>query len=86
MGNMSSAQRANVIKGLTPGSTLHMDGHVMLYLGSSNEISYAIHSLGSHYTGGTRHSVMKVVVSDLNLQKSNGNTYLDELTTCVTFR
>jgi hypothetical protein len=29
---------------------------------------------------------MKVVVSDLNLQKSNGNTYLDELTTCVTFR
>ena len=86
MGNMSSAQRANVIKGLTPGSTLHMDGHVMLYLGSSNEIPYAIHSLGSHYTGGTRHSVMKVVVSDLNLQKSNGNTYLDELTTCVTFR
>ena len=40
---MSSAQRANVIKGLTPGSTLHMDGHVMLYLGSSNEIPYAIH-------------------------------------------
>ena len=86
MGNMSSAQRANVVKSLTPGSTLHMDGHVMLYLGSSNEVPYAIHSLGSHYTGGTRHSVMKVVVSDLELQKSNGNTYLDELTTCVTFR
>lgn len=86
MVNMSSVQRANVVNSLTPGSTLHMDGHVMLYLGSSNEIPYAIHSLGSHYTGGTRHSVMKVVVSDLNLQKSSGNTYLDELTTCVTFR
>lgn len=86
MGNMSSAQRANVVKGLTPGSTLHMDGHVMFYLGSSNNTPYAIHSLGSHYTGGTRHSTMQVVVSDLNLQKSSGNTYLNELTTCVTFR
>lgn len=86
MGNMSSEQRANVVKGLTPGSTLHMDGHVMFYLGSSNDTPYVIHSLGSHYTGGKRHSTMQVVVSDLDLQKSSGNSYLNELTTCVTFR
>lgn len=86
MGNMNSVQRANIVKSLAPGSTLHMDGHVMLYLGSSNEVPYAIHSLGSHYTGGTRQSTMKVVVSDLKLQKSDGSTYLDDLTTCVTFK
>lgn len=86
LGNMSSAQRINMLKTLSPGSTLHMDGHVMLYLGTSNDTPYAIHSMGSHYTGGTRHSVMQVVVSDLSLQKSTGKTFLDELTTCVTFR
>lgn len=86
MGSMTSTQRTNVIKTLTPGSTLHMDGHVMIYIGVSNEVPYVIHSLGSHYTGGNRHVAMKVVVSDLNLQKSSGNSYLNELTTCVTFK
>lgn len=84
--NTSSVQRANIVKTLTPGSALYMDGHVILYLGYSNEIPYGIHSLGSHHTGGTRHSIMKVVVSDLELQKYNGDTYLDALTTCVTFK
>lgn len=86
MGNMDSKQRSGVIKSLSPGSTLHMDGHVMVYLGSSNGIPYAIHSLGSHYTGGKRNNTMKVVVSDLNFQKANGKAFLNELTTCVTFR
>ncbi|HIU63684.1 MAG TPA: SH3 domain-containing protein [Candidatus Avacidaminococcus intestinavium] len=83
---LSSEQRNAVIKGLTPGSTLHMDGHVMLYIGSVNGVLYGIHSLGSHYTGGSRQVVMRVVVSDLELQKANGMTFLDALTTTVTFR
>lgn len=86
MSNKNSKERTSIITALSPGSTLHMDGHVMLYLGSSNGVPYAIHSLGSHYTGGKRNSTMKVVVSDLNLQKASGNTYLNELRTCVTFR
>ena len=31
---------------LQPGATLHMDGHVMLYLGKEDNQFYVIHALG----------------------------------------
>jgi len=60
----------------------------MLYLGQDQDKFYVIHSLASygdvnHPNGyGTleRVPVMKVIVSDLDLTKRNGKTFLESLT------
>lgn len=70
-----------------PGATLHMDGHVMLYLGRDRGKVYVIHSLASYgdvnrpndYGTLARVTVMKVVVSDLDLTRRNGKTFLESL-------
>ena len=83
---LSDAQVADNVRGLMPGAVLHMDGHCMMYLGTSNNIPFAIHSMGSHFTGGQRQRVMKVVVSDLKLKRSSGNTFMSELLTAVEYK
>ncbi len=57
----------------------------MLYIGQYNGDPYAIHALGSCFANGKRQREMKVVVSDLNLQRSSGNTFLDEIYTAMEF-
>lgn len=81
-----SGNRLSVIDKLTPGAGLYMDGHCMLYLGSINKDPYIIHSLGSYYNKGVRQREMSVVVSDLNLRRADGNTFLNELTTAVEYK
>lgn len=83
---MSSQQRSDLIKKLMPGACLYMDGHTVMYVGQSGTVPYVIHSLGSYYNGGTRHAAMKVVVSDLSLQRSSGKTFLNDLTTAVEYK
>lgn len=83
---LDSRQRMEKINTLAPGAGLYMDGHALLYIGKINAIPYAIHSLGSYYDKGQRYVVMEVVVSDLSLQRSNGNAFVDELTTLAQFR
>lgn len=73
------------INKLTKGSLLFMDGHVMLYLGSINNEPYIIHALESYSIrqgDGTMKKipVLKVVVSDLQLQRYSGKTFLTALT------
>ena len=81
-----SGNRISTLEQLTPGAGLYMDGHCMLYIGSINKDPYIIHSLGSHYEKGVRQREMSVVVSDLNLHRANGNTFLNELTTAVEYK
>ena len=81
-----SGNRISVIDKLTPGAALYMDGHCMLYLGSINKDPYIIHSLGSYYNKNGRQREMSVVVSDLDLRRANGNTFLNELTTAVEYK
>ena len=83
---MTSDQRLEVIKKLTPGSCLYMDGYAVMYVGTSSNVPYAIHALATHYTGGVRHTEMRVVVSDLELQRANGGRFLDEFNTAKTFK
>lgn len=75
---------------LKPGDVLFFDGHTMLYLGESNGTPFIIHSLGSHtkHRGdGAREKVpvMRVVVSDLSLRRYSGVTFLDALTSAVSY-
>ena len=83
---MTSDQRLEAIKKLTPGSCLYMDGYAVMYVGTSSNVPYAIHALATHYTGGVRHTEMRVVVSDLELQRANGGRFLDEFNTAMTFK
>lgn len=83
--DLDNKQKLAVIRDLTPGAALCLDGHDMLYIGKINGSPYAIHSLGSHFVDGFREREMKVVVSDLTLKRSNGNSFLEELTTAVEY-
>lgn len=83
---LDSEQRQNLVNTLKPGTVLFFDGHVMLYVGTSNRVPYIIHSLAAHYTNDKRNVEKRVLVSDLSLKRANGMTYLDELTTGIFFK
>ena len=83
---LDNAQRLSVIRDLQPGACLYMDGHVVMYIGQINGAPYSIHALGSHYVKGVRQREMQVVVSDLTLQRSTGNSFLADLQTAVEFK
>ena len=84
--SMDNAKKDAVIKDLQPGAALYMDGHVVMYLGQINGSPYCIHALGSHFVKGERQREMHVVVSDLTLERSTGNSFLTDLHTAVEFK
>lgn len=83
---LGEAGRIGIINRLQPGSPLFMNGHAVIYLGSSSGIPYCIHSLGSCYEGGERLRVMQVVVSDLSLSRASGVSFLNALTSAVEYK
>lgn len=83
---MDDAARLAAIKKLTPGAGLYMDNHCMLYLGKSNDVPFVLHSLGSYYSNGKNVRTMRVVVSDLTLERHSGNTMLKDLTTLIEYK
>lgn len=88
---LTTNERYQLIAKLQPGDTLHMNGHVMLYLGITKQMPYVIHALGSyteHFNDGSykKIPVMQVVVSDLTIKRYNGMAFIDDLTTAVSFR
>jgi hypothetical protein len=79
------AMRHRLIASLPAGSLLFLKGHVMFYLGSVNGRHYVIHALSAFgRPDGTnpyqRVNVLQVVLSDLELTRTNGNTLLQSLT------
>ena len=83
---LDKGKRLAVIKDLQPGAALYMDGHVVMYLGQINGAPYSIHALGSHFVKGERQREMQVVVSDLTLLRSSGNSFLEDVHTAVEFK
>lgn len=86
LSGMAQAQKLETIKKSAPGSCLVMDGYAAIYVGTSSNVPYIIHSLATHYTGGVRNTEMRVIVSDLTLQRASGNSFLDEFTSAVSFK
>ena len=82
------ASRYALLTQASPGATLHMRNHVMLYLGEHNGKHYAIHSLGSYGDASRPRSdgslprigVMQIVVGDLDLQLRSGRRFIEVLT------
>lgn len=80
----TTAERRQILDALPPGSLLHMDGHVMIYLGKSDGDYWIIHAYTGHLetttAGPVYRKTMRVAISPLTLQRSNGVTFLDSLT------
>ncbi len=79
------AERRQILDDLPPASLLHMDGHVMLYLGKSDGDYWVVHAYTGHLAraaDGALHyqPAMQVAISPLSLLRSDGSTYLDNLT------
>lgn len=83
---MDDAGKLAAIKNLTPGAGLYMDGHCAMYLGKSNDIPFMLHALGSYYNEGKTVRTMRVVVSDLTLNRHTGNTMLSDMTTAIEYK
>lgn len=77
--NFSNDVKLKLLNRLEPGAIIYMKGHIMVYLGNYNNNYYIIHSLGSHTIDNEKIKVMKVVVTDLFLTNSKGNSFFNEI-------
>jgi len=83
---LSAGQKLATINSLEPGSILFMKHHVMVYLGSVNDVPYIIHADNRILSDGVEDNYDRVVVSDLSLGVDAKRTYLDELYNAITYK
>lgn len=85
--NASTEEKMTALAGLTPGSLVYFPGHIMIYLGTRDQIPYVISSVGSFATEmmetGTVMSVNSMVVNSLLVHRKSGLTWLDSLTKLI---
>lgn len=79
------AGRMQLLDKLKPGGTLHMPGHVMVYLGKYKDNHCCIHAIAAHGLKEADGSIRSVpingiVVTDLHLLRITGETLLEALT------
>ena len=86
LSKMDDATKLVTIQDLIPGTGLYMDNHCMMYLGKSNGVPFVLHALGSYYSEGKTVRIMRIVVSDLTLNRHTGNTMLTDLTRANEFK
>ncbi len=74
-----------ILNNLMPGSLLFFPGHIMLYLGKTDNKYYIIHAIGViSNKNQERIRVMTVDINDLSkLLRANGNTFMKELKTAT---
>ena len=83
---MNREERLLEFEKLKPGSPLSMKGHIMIYLGMEKGVPYIIHSSSSYYKDGRKIYVRRVLVSDLTMDRQNGNSFLDNLINGITYQ
>ena len=83
---MNREERLNAFAELKPGSPLSMPGHIMIYLGMEGGVPYAIHSSSSYYKDDRKIYVRRVLVSDLEMNRKNGKSFLENLTNAITYK
>ena len=86
LSKMDDATKLVTIQDLIPGTGLYMNNHCMMYLGKSNGVPFVLHALGSYYSEGKTVRIMRIVVSDLTLNRHTGNTMLTDLTRAIEFK
>ena len=86
MKNMCSEERIKFLDALPVGTIMNFPGHVIMYLGKSNGKYYVISSTGSIMQPedpSVRQRVRSTIINTLDIKRSNGNTWFDELTVAM---
>lgn len=74
---MSTADRLKALTEYGPGASLHMTGHVMMYMGVDEKGTHSIiHQYIGHYVGSKYVAVNKCDITSVNILGENKNTYL----------
>ena len=80
---MTRAKKLSILRKMPAGLPLYMDGHIMLYLGMEADTPYVLSSCGSYIAEGDETGEIRdaycVFVSNMNLLRKNGNTWLEDL-------
>lgn len=84
--NMNESGRKAILSSLQPGDVLFFEGHTMMYIGHTQNTPFVIHALGSHYINGQKQVILQVVVSDLELRRYSGSTYLNTLRNAMSYK
>ncbi len=81
--NMTEARKRKMIEKTLPGQLLHMEGHLMIYLGMDEGEPYVISSCATFIEPGSEdlniRSGYSVFVSGLDLLRATGRTWLQSL-------
>ena len=89
LAELEEADKLAAIADLKAGALLYMDGHVMLYLGQSDNTPYVLHAVDQFGVASgddgspDSYDVNTVAVTDLGIYHNNGQTYLTNLSACT---
>ncbi len=83
---LDTPERLRLFAKLQPGSAVSLAGHIMLYLGMEDGAPYVIHSSSSYYVKDRKIYVRRVLVSDLELHRKSGLTFLDSVINVITYQ
>ena len=80
LNGLGDKERTELIKKLPVGSVLIMPGHEMIYLGCEGDKLYVISSVSKVVTGGEVKRIRNTVINTLDIKRTSGNTWLQDLT------
>ena len=80
---MTSDKKREILRRMPAGTLLSMEGHLMIYLGTSDNKPYVLSSCGTFIAPGDETGTLVeaygVFVSDLELLRKDGSTWLESL-------
>ena len=83
---MAREERIKFLEALPFGSILYFNGHEMMYLGAKDGKYFVISAVGSimNPTNPTvRQRIRSYIINSLEIKRTNGNTWLDDLTVAL---
>ncbi len=83
---MSKEERMKILDALPFGTILYFNGHEMMYLGARNDNYFVVSAVGSILQPGSttvRQRIRSYIVNSLEIKRTNGNTWLEELTVAL---
>ena len=90
LSEMNEDEKLAEIAGLAPGSLISFPGHMMIYLGTVDDVPYVISAVGSFVAPapGPTDKIRpnSVIITSLYVRRANLNTWLDTATVAMTLR
>lgn len=83
---MAKEERMKFLDALPFGTILYFNGHEMMYLGAKDGNYFVVSAVGSILqpgSTGVRQRIRSYIINSLEIKRTNGNTWLEELTTAI---